>query len=474
MSHLPRLVLAGLCGGSGKTIVSLGLTRAFLQDGLAVAPFKKGPDYIDAAWLALAAKSPAHNLDPFLLSPEDLAQLFWEKSQGFDLAFIEGNRGLFDGGDVDGTCSTSQLARQLQTPVILVLDATKMTRTAAAIIQGCAHFEPGLNLAGVILNRTAGERHRAILRQSIERHTDLPVLGALPKIADNPIPERHMGLISNREYQGQENILDNLSKIVRESCDLGAIYALGRSAPLFPDPGREIWPEKMAFSGPAPRIGYILDAALWFYYRENLEALTRAGAELVPLSLISPDPWPDIQGLYLGGGFPETQAQALAANQAIRDLVRGLSGQGLPIYAECGGFMYLCQALIVDGQAHAMAGVFPLSTTLCPRPQGLGYAQALVTADNPFHPPGTVLKGHEFHYSRCLAQGQITDQNQPLDFCLEMTRGAGMLAGRDGIVKDNTFAAYTHIHALGTPHWAPNFVKAAAACQLRGSSIPTK
>lgn len=207
MTRIPRLVLAGLSGGSGKTIVSLGLTRAWVNQGLRVAPFKKGPDYIDAAWLGLAARRPACNLDPFLLDEPALTGLFAQKSEEADLAFTEGNRGLFDGGDALGTFSTSQLAKCLRAPLILVIDATKMTRTVAAVVQGCANFEPGLHLAGVILNRTAGERHRRILRQAIEHYTDVPVLGELPKMRDNPIPERHMGLISNREYLGQEDIL---------------------------------------------------------------------------------------------------------------------------------------------------------------------------------------------------------------------------------------------------------------------------
>jgi cobyrinic acid a,c-diamide synthase len=184
---------------------------------------------------------------------------------------------------------------------------------------------------------------------------------------------------------------------------------------------------------------------------------------LAPLSLLAGEPWPELHGLYLGGGFPETQAQGLAANQATRDLVRNLSRQGLPIYAECGGFMYLCEELIVEGATYPMAGVFPLATTLCARPQGLGYAEARVTAENPFHPVGVSIKGHEFHYSRCLAQGRYTGHGLPPAFSLQMTRGAGMIAGQDGITVDHTFAAYTHIHALGTPHWAPNFVRAAAA-----------
>ncbi len=463
MTHIPRLVLAGLSGGSGKTLVSLGLSRAWLEAGISVAPFKKGPDYIDAAWLGLAAKRHATNLDPFLLSEETLLDLFVEKAAESHLAVVEGNRGLFDGGDVNGTFSSSQLARSLQAPLILVIDATKMTRTVAAIVHGCATFEPELNLAGIILNRTAGERHRRILRQSIEHYTGIPVLGALPKIAENPIPERHMGLISNREYGGQEAILTGLAQTMRESCDLDGLLAIARTAPPLSPSGRSPWPLPVATGQARPRIGYVLDAALWFYYQENLEALRHAGADLVPVSLLSHDPWPELHGLYLGGGFPETQAQELADNAAVRGSVLELSRQGLPIYAECGGFMYLCEELHTGNTIYPMAGVFPLATTLCDRPQGLGYAEAEVVAANPFHPQGTILKGHEFHYSRCLARSHFTGHGDRPPMALKMLRGSGMLEGFDGVSTRNTFAAYTHIHALGATHWAGKFVEAAVA-----------
>ena len=470
MIRIPRLVLAGLSGGSGKTIVSLGLTRAWVNQGLCVAPFKKGPDYIDAAWLGLAAKRLACNLDPFLMDAGTLAALFIQKAQGADLAFTEGNRGLFDGGDVLGTFSTSQLARALETPLILVVDATKMTRTVAAVVQGCLGFEPGLNLAGVILNRTAGDRHRRILREAIEHYTDVPVLGMLPKLRENPIPERHMGLISNREYQGQEAILESIANVVAESCDLARLRQIAQGAPELESKGEAIWPDLVTKE--KPRIGYVLDAALWFYYQENLEALRRAGAELVEVSLLSETRWPELDGLYLGGGFPETQAQALADNATVRARVLELSRSGLPIYAECGGFMYLCEELHAEGKIYPMAGVFPLATTLCARPQGLGYAEASVIAENPFHPVGQTLKGHEFHYSRCLAESRYTGHgNRPL-FALKMNRGAGMLHGLDGVLAGNTFAAYTHIHALGAPHWAVNFVREAARAKLSRESLP--
>ena len=473
MSERPRLVLAGLSGGAGKTFLTLGLCRAFAASGLRVRPFKKGPDYIDAAWLGLAAGRDATNLDPFLLPESRLLPLFLEKSAGQDLAIVEGNRGLFDGMDVAGSCSTAALARSLTAPVVLVLDATKMTRTAAAIVAGVAAFEPGLVLAGVIVNRTGGPRHRAIVRECIESLAGVPVLGCLPRLAENPIPERHMGLISNREQGDVDAILDRIAAFVGEHVDLARLHDIARAAPPLPDlPAPPSMPPSIP-EGERPVIGVVRDAALWFYYPENLEALVRAGASLAYVSLLDDAPWPELDGLYLGGGFPETQAAALSANAATRDRVRALSKAGLPIYAECGGFMYLCEGLVHDGATYPMAGVFPLTTSLCARPQGLGYSLARVTVPNPFHPVGTLLHGHEFHYSKCLPslENDPTPSQPKADgFCLTMERGVGMLRGHDGLYRDNTFAAYTHIHAEGAPHWAPLFVM--AATRYREGKMP--
>ncbi len=460
MTAFPRIILAGLSGGSGKTFVSIGLCRALSRRGLSVRPFKKGPDYIDASWLSHAARATACNLDPFLLPRETIAALFQEKAAGCDISLIEGNRGLFDGKDREGTCSTAELARQLDAPVVLVLDATKMTRTAAAIVAGCRAFEPGLNLAGVILNRTAGDRHRAILKQCIEELAGVPVLGCLPKMGDNPIPERHMGLVSDQEHADREQSLNAIADVVERWVDVDRILDVARSASE-PAPSQPVpWPASVVTHGESPVIGYVHDAALWFYYPENLEALERAGATLRKVSLLSSEPWPELDGLYLGGGFPETQAAKLSANAEVRARVRALAESGLPIYAECGGFMYLCEGLHLPDGEHALAGVFPLSTRLCPRPQGLGYVEALVEAENPFHPLGAHVTGHEFHYSACT-EPSSAEAMPPL--ALKMLRGHGMLSGRDGLLVGRTFASYTHIHALGAPHWAPAFVRAALA-----------
>lgn len=467
MNDRPRLVLAGLSGGAGKTLLTLGICRALAVAGLRVRPFKKGPDYIDAAWLGLAAGRDATNLDPFLLPESRLPSLFLEKSDDVDISIIEGNRGLYDGMDVEGSCSTAALARALDAPVVLALDVTKMTRTAAAIVAGVAAFEPGLRLAGVIANRTAGTRHRDIVRRSIETLAHVPVVGMLPKIPENPIPERHMGLVSSREQGSVDAILDAVAAVIRDHVDLDRIVAIAQSAPPLPDmPFGSL--EPATASDRHPVIGVVRDAALWFYYPENFEALTRAGARLVEVSLLDDAPWPELDGLYLGGGFPETQAARLAANVATRNRVKALSEAGMPIYAECGGFMYLCQGLDLDGVHYPMAGVFAVSTTLCRKPQGLGYSKARVVRHNPFHPVGTLLCGHEFHYSKCQTTlgsccETLSDPPSPDAFALAMERGVGMYDGHDGLLRNNTFAAYTHIHAEGAPHWAVHFVKAAGA-----------
>ena len=453
--NFPRITLAGLKGGSGKTIVSLALCRLFSQKGLNVKPFKKGPDYIDAKWLSLACGNSASNLDPFLFPTQKVKSLFWSFSREFDLALIEGNRGLFDGKDVQGSYSTAELSRILETPVILVIDCTKVTRTVAAIVLGCKLFEKDLNLAGVILNQTAGPRHRTITRQSIEKYTDIPVLGALPKFGDNPIPERHMGLISDQEHEGGENIFKGICEAVSRNVDLDAILDIARKAPAITESLPPVFLQQMQAGKDSPVIGVVRDKALWFYYQENLDALKDRGARLVDLSLLSGEEWPEIHGLYLGGGFPETMAASLDENVLLKEKLRKLTLNGLPIYAECGGFMYLAQSLEYEDRCYSMAGIFPLRTRLFKKPQGHGYVSAEVVGKNPFFPVGAKITGHEFHYSRCIPVPE------DICFCYSLSRGVGINKGFDGLSFRNVLAGYMHIHAFGAGGWAANFVRAA-------------
>ncbi|MFP4315655.1 MAG: cobyrinate a,c-diamide synthase [Desulfovibrionales bacterium] len=452
MKSHPRLILAGLSGGSGKTIVSLGLCSFFRNRGYAVQPFKKGPDYIDAAWLSLAAGRSASNLDPFLMPAASVEALFWERNAGSDLAIIEGSRGLFDGKDVGGSCSTAELSRLLQTPVILIINSTKMTRTVAALVQGCRRLEPELHIAGVIFNQTAGNRHRAILTRSVEQYTDVPVLGALPRLEKNPIPERHMGLVSDQEF-GTRDIFETMARTVNDWLDMDRILTIAQEAPKVSVSASVRWPSSQ---GDAPvRIGIVRDAALWFYYEENIEALRRAGAEVVVVSLLDDRKWPELHGLYLGGGFPETHASTISANTGVLRRIKELAEQGLPVYAECGGLMCLGQSIICNGVEFPMSGVFPFKTDLRKRPQALGYTRARTCQDNPFHPVGSIISGHEFHYSCFLPQSGT------LDYALKMVRGKGIDHGCDGLVSRNVFATYTHIHALGVSGWAERFVATA-------------
>ena len=453
MIKYPRLTFSGLKGGSGKTIVSLGLSRYWNKKGFAVKPFKKGPDYIDAMWLSRAAGRIATNLDPFFMSDQIIRGLFAQKSDPNSLAVIEGNRGLFDGLDSDGSCSTSGLVRTLQSPVILVVDCTKVTRTVAAFILGCQEFEPDINIDGVILNNVANQRHANIIQESVEKYTRIPVLGKIPKIKSVLIPERHMGLISDQEYAAEE-ALENISEIVSSHVDTQRLMDIANNAPSLSDFPRSIWP----FSSSVDRdinIGVVKDASLWFYYPENLEALQRAGAQIREVSLLQSDPWPELDGLYMGGGFPETQADELSANEFIKEHVYNLSRSGLPIYAECGGFMYLCSFLECEEGRFPLAGVFPLVMELKKKPQGHGYTRARVVRDNPFHPPGSEFVGHEFHYSCC-----DIENNDEIEYCLELTKGTGVGGGKEGLIYKNTFACYTHLHALSVPDWATRFVQA--------------
>ncbi len=447
--------MAGLKGGSGKTIVSLSLCRAWCEQKFKVKPFKKGPDYIDAKWLSLAAGREASNLDPFLFPSKRVLELFWNYAAENDVAVVEGNRGLFDGMDVEGTFSTAELARLLNAPVVLVLDCTKVTRTMAAIVQGCKHFEPDVQICGVILNQTAGERHRSILRRSILEYTDLPVLGELPKIRENPIPERHMGLISDQEYSGAEKMLAHLSHVGNDYLDtqgLMDVAGTAESTHTRPLVLREISP----CTSQEVVIGCVQDAALWFYYQENISALRACGAKIVQLSLLLKKPWPEIHGLYLGGGFPETLGPGLSENHGVKTVLAELVRQGLPVYAECGGFMYLGESLSYAGQTFPMTGIMPVHTRVSKKPQGHGYVRGDIIAENPFFPRGYTVHGHEFHYSSCDL-GESTGNR----FALALSRGTGISEGRDALVQRNALGAYTHIHALGHLKWAENFVRAA-------------
>lgn len=456
--NIPRLVVAGLSGDAGKTVITLGLLSAFKKRGLKVAPFKKGPDYIDAAWHTAVAGVSCRNLDTFLLHPEKITDHFMSSSRDYELALIEGNRGLYDGLDVEGNYSTAELAKLLKAPLVLVVNATKTTRTIAALIKGCLEFDPELNIAGVILNQVAGQRHIDISTQAIEKYCPLPVLGAIPKLGrDNAIiPGRHLGLITPAEFE-RHSLLGNKLELVAENLKLDELIKIAHSAPSME--GNLENEVTIPHSGKV-RIGYFKDSVFTFYYPENLEALEKAGATLKAVSAISDNGLPnDLDALYIGGGFPETQSEKLHQNRAMMQAVKDASENGMPIYAECGGLIYLGRSLKWQGKGYNMAGIFPIDLEMNPTPAGHGYAILKVDRANPFYPVGTEIKGHEFHYS------SITESGSPPNTCLKVERGSGIGRGRDGLVFKNCLALYTHIYAPGVEEWAPAIIKKAREYQ---------
>lgn len=450
---MPRLLIAGLSGGSGKTIVSMGLLMLLRHAGFEVRAFKKGPDYIDPAWLTWASGHPARNLDTYLMGSDAVCGLFAQYSVSDGINVIEGNRGLFDGFDAAGTHSSAALAKVLAAPVVLVLDAAKMTRTAAAVVLGCQNLDPRLSMRGVILNNVNGARHEQVLRAAIESACRIPVVGALPRGTANPLPERHLGLVPPEECHAINQVRENLLRLVEGRLDVEALMAMAGSAPKLEVPAPE--PAAMP-DGRGLRIGYVRDRAFSFYYPENLEALERAGAELVSLSALHSSALPsDLHALYIGGGFPETHAASLAANADFLGSLRERCAGGLPVYAECGGLMLLARSLTWKGQRYEMANVLAADIETLDRPQGHGYCELLVDTANPFFRMGAILRGHEFHYSRLLRpeDGGVT--------ACSVTRGTGCLAGRDFLVERNVMAGYTHLHAVATPEWVIGLLTAA-------------
>jgi cobyrinic acid a,c-diamide synthase len=454
MSGFARLVVAGLSGESGKTLVSLALLLEAQRRGIRTGAFKKGPDYIDAAWLAWASQHPAHNLDTYLMGFEAAAASFARYAIDPGLNVIEGNRGLYDGSDARGTHSTAELAKALAVPVILVVNVTKITRTAAALVLGCQKLDPEVPIAGVVLNHVVGARHESVIRQAIESACGLPVLGAIPRnTSADLLPSRHLGLVTPQEHPGTDALADNLLAFVQGHLDVGRLLAIAGSAPpLARAPAvAPLVPEELT-------IGYLHDSAFCFYYPENLDALRAAGATLVPISPLSASQVPaDLDGLYIGGGFPETHAGRLAENRSFLASLRQQAEAGLPIYAECGGLMLLARAIAWQGTQYPMAAVLPIAVEVLPTPQGHGYVEMTVDGPNAFFPAGTRLRGHEFHYSRIVCQGAM-----PSTACA-VSRGVGCSNGRDAIVTGKVWAAYTHLHAIATPAWAPAFVRACGA-----------
>ncbi len=445
---IPRITISALRGGSGKTIVSIGLISSLRNRGYEVSAFKKGPDFIDSCWLKIAAKRECYNLDPFLMNSSQLLDSFLTHSMGSDIAIIEGNRGIYDGMDLNGSCSTAELAKLIRSPVVLILDVTMSTRTNAALVLGCERFDPAIKLKGVILNRLGGLRQERVIKESIKRYCDVEVVGAIPRYHNNPFPQRHMGLVPFHESGFAMEAIEWAKEMVERHVDIERILEISRDThPLeisISKRGERVYFRNL-------RVGFIKDRAFWFYYPENLEQLRQIGADLVEIDSVKSKELPQIDALYIGGGFPELHLEYLSENIKFRRSIRDRIEAGLPVYAECGGFMYLGNYIIVKEKKFPMVGAFPISFFMESRPQGHGYTVLEVIKENPYFAIGSQIKGHEFHYSRPQIAGSV-------DLVFNVKRGKGIYRGMDGAVKKNTLATYSHIHCGGEKRWAESFL----------------
>ena len=484
---MSRLLISAAHKSSGKTTVSIGLCAAFRARGIQVQPFKKGPDYIDPMWLSVAGGRPCRNLDFFMMGQDEIVAEFQRHSAGADLSLIEGNKGLYDGLNLDGSNSNAALARLLQAPVVLVIDARGMTRGIAPLILGYQAFDRNINIAGVILNNLGGARHEGKLRAVIEHYTDVPVIGAVHHDKRLEIVERHLGLMPSNETEAATRRVNEIGEVVGAQVDLDKLLDIAASAPPLPElvdfphlnplpaPARSVpagFPLLRSDHGEtgeganvslgdaktSVRIGWARDKAFGFYYVDDLDALRAAGAELVPLDTLHDPHLPEVDGLFIGGGFPELFMGELEANATLREEIGNAIENGMPVYAECGGLMYLARTLTWRGEKRNMVGVIPGDVVMHEKPVGRGYIRLSETGENPWPAlagPASVpeVRGHEFHYSsldNLDASG--------LKYAYEVKRGHGIDGHHDGIVYKNLLASYAHLRSLGAYNWAARFV----------------
>lgn len=451
------LVIAATKSSSGKTTLTLGLMAALVRRGLKVAPFKVGPDFIDPGHHTTVTGTPSCNLDGWMIARESNQASFAHRSAGCDIAVVEGVMGLYDGYDGRSEAgSTAQMAKWLGLPVLLVVDAGSMARSAAALVQGFERFDPEVNFAGVVFNKLGSDRHLTYLREAVADHVEMPCLGGVLRNADIHMPERHLGLVTREDNPLSPENLDRLARLVESSIDIDDL--LNRidigGITVAAQGGRKNQPPVQA------RIGIARDRAFCFYYQDNFDLLESYGAELVFFSPLSDSDLPDdLDGLYFGGGYPELAAQRLSQNKSLRKRILDESTAGMPIYGECGGFMYLCRELgDTEGKRYPMVGCFPFRTRMNAKLRSLGYRQVTMTQPTVIGPAGMTARGHEFHYS-------AIDTGFEAQSPAQVYRVAARAGGQPpvtGYQVDRTLGSYIHLHFGSQPETAREFVKSCA------------
>jgi len=450
----PRLVVAGTASNVGKTILTAGLIAAFKARGLTVQSFKVGPDYIDAAYLAHVSGRPCRNLDSWMLGEGALRQVLAQGALGADLALVEGMLGLFDGRDGSTEGSTADVARVIKAPVVLVIDVREMAESAAALALGFKTYAESPKIAGVLLNNVRSDAHRRTVEDAIWDHAKLPVLGALRAMPLLDIPQRQRGLLPVTENKEWDQMIGVLSEAIDRDVDLDLLLRIANKAELVPLVPKKVFQGK-ADGGPTVRLAVAYDDAFNFYYPENLELLEEHAVQIVPFSPLEDQQLPqDVAGVYLGGGFPEIFVEPLAKNHAMAESIQRAHRNGIPIYAECGGLMYLGRSLRTEsGATHQMAGVIPVDVAMDGEIRRFGYRQLLTLEDNILSPRGQFYRGHEFHWSR------ITGHNGDLKPAYQMQNAEGDVIGYEGFVAPNLLASYVHLHFGQNPLLVDKFVQ---------------
>lgn len=447
-SKVPRLVIAGTQSGVGKTTIVAGLLAAFRARGLEVQSYKIGPDYIDPGYHQQAGGKAAYNLDSWLMPKERLSYLLATTARGQDLAIIEGVMGLYDGGR-NGISSSAEIAKCIKAPVILVLDVKATGESAAATACGFRDYDKDVDFRGVILNRVGSKSHCAMIEEALRKH-DIKVFGAVFRDGSITLPERHLGLTPVAEHDSRK-IIGLLRQKTEAEIDLDGLLEVAQSAALLQVVPPEVKPDE----GRKVRIAVANDAAFSFYYPDSMEILAGCGAELVKFSPLEDKALPEqLDGLFLGGGFPEMFLDELEANQTLRDEIKAAVDNGLPVYAECGGLMYLCREIKdFDGRAYRMSGVVPAKSEMRAKLQTVGYVEAKARTDNLLISQGQVLRGHEFHFSQMTPDAK----DFPWAFSFLKLRTGEEYCG--GFAKENILASYLHIHFAGAPQAAVNLVE---------------
>ena len=466
---MQRLFISAAHKSSGKTTVSIGLCAALKQRGNIVQSFKKGPDYIDPYWLAQATGRDCYNLDFYTMERDEILSLIQNKSQDADVSLIEGNKGLYDGLDLDGSNSNAALATLTKTPVILVLNARGMTRGIAPLILGYQAFDKNVSIKGVILNRLGGSRHESKLRNVIEHYTDVEVVGAIHNDKRFDIDERHLGLVPGHEDPFCTQKIDLLAEAINDQVNLDAVLTIAEQTPELP--AIKITPEiRTSNTNKDIKLGLVRCSAFGFYYPDDLQALQDAGAEIIEIDPCHQTELPEIDALFIGGGFPETHMQELEANKGLRTSIKTAIDNGLPTYAECGGLMYLAQSIEWNDEKCDMVGSIDTDIIMEKTPQGRGYVQLQETENSPWPKPESwspdkIINAHEFHYSRFKNIRKTLDKN--VQFAFNVKRGTGINGEIDGYVYKNLLANYTHQRNTWNNPWAQRFMKFARTCKTR-------